>query len=58
MAAHGPGTENADPHLPLILPLVYHRPAGFLNEFPLVKDTNPARISLGGTGKTGRKSII
>jgi CspA family cold shock protein len=32
-------------------------PAGFLNEFPLVEATNnPARISLGGTGTTGRKS--
>jgi hypothetical protein len=28
-------------------------PAGFLNEFPLVNETNPALISLGGTGKAG-----
>jgi hypothetical protein len=48
-----PGAEHADAHLQAILPLCIIATAGFLNEFPLVNETNPALISLGGTGKAG-----
>jgi hypothetical protein len=44
--------------LQAILPLVYYRAAGFLYEFPLVNETNPALNSLGGTGKVGLSPIF